>query len=151
MNSIYRLIYKSTSTEPINPMMVKSIEEQSRDYNRCLEVTGILVASQSEFLQVLEGRIEAVNQVYNKILRDKRHMDVTLLSYDLVEGRAFEDWFMKCVAIGLLGRWIDQHLQQKYGEVDAGFSIPRDGQRAFALLYDVRSFLKGAHPFTNDG
>ena len=151
MNSIYRLIYKSTSTEPVNPMMVKSIEEQSRDYNRCLEVTGILVASQSEFLQVLEGRIEAVNQVYNKILRDKRHVDVTLLSYDLVEGRAFEDWSMKCVAIGLLGRWIDQHLQQKYGEVDAGFNIPQDGQRAFALLYDVRSFLKGAHPFTNDG
>jgi hypothetical protein len=47
------------------------------------------------------------------------------------------------VTIGLLGKWIDQNLQHKYGETDAGFNIPQDGQRAFALLYDVRSFLKG--------
>jgi hypothetical protein len=144
MKSIYRLIYKSMSTQPIDDMMVKSIEERSKDNNSRLEVTGILVASQSEFLQVLEGRIEAVNQVYSKIMRDTRHVDVTLLSYSLVEGRAFEDWSMKCVTIGLLGKWIDQNLQQKYGQADAGFTIPQDGQRAFALLYDVRAFLKGA-------
>ena len=86
MRSIYRLIYKSTSTEPIDDRMVKSIKERSRDSNSRLEVTGILVASQSEFLQVLEGRIEAVNQVYSKIMHDTRHVNVTLLSYSLVEG-----------------------------------------------------------------
>ena len=144
MGSIYRLIYMSTSTKPIDGTMVKSIEERSKDNNSRLEVTGILVASRSEFLQVLEGRIEAVNKVYNKIMRDARHADITLLSYSLVEERVFEDWSMKCVAIGLLGKWIDQNLQHKYGEGDGGFSIPQDGQRAFALLYDVRSFLKGA-------
>lgn len=150
MKTICRLIYKSTSTKPINVMMVKSIEEQSKDNNTRLDVTGILVASRREFLQVLEGRVEAVNQVYNKIMRDTRHVDVTLLSYGLVEARAFEDWSMKCVTIGLLGRWIDQNLQHKYGKSDAEFSIPQDGQIAFALLYDVRSFLKGTQS-TTDG
>jgi len=150
MKSIYRLIYKSTSTKPITAAMVKSIEERSKDNNDRLEVTGILVASRSEFLQVLEGSIEAVNEVYNRIMRDTRHVDVTLLSYGLAEGRVFEDWSMKCVSIGLLGRWVDRSLQQKYGETDEGFSIPEDGQRAFALLYDVRSFLRGDRSTTDD-
>ncbi len=129
-------------------MLVKSIEERSKDNNTSLGVTGILVASRNEFLQVLEGPIESVNQVYNKIVCDTRHADITLLSYELAGGRIFEDWSMKCVTMGILGRWIDQNLRRKYGETDAGFNIPRDAQTAFALLYDVRSFLKGTQATT---
>jgi hypothetical protein len=43
---------------------------------------------------VLEGGRDAVNALYNRITRDKRHRDATLLSYDEIGQRSFAGWSM---------------------------------------------------------
>jgi hypothetical protein len=54
-------------------------------------VTGVLCfcLSSGIFMQVLEGGRDPVNALYNRITRDKRHRDATLLSYDEIGQRSF--------------------------------------------------------------
>ena len=44
-------------------------------------ITGVLCHGGDVFMQVLEGGRDAVNALYNKIVRDARHHDVALLHY----------------------------------------------------------------------
>ena len=82
--NIYRLIYRSRATEPVDLMQISTIVEDSAENNRTLGVTGLLLASNTHFYQVLEGSQQAVNQVFDRIIRDPRHSEVTLVSYGLV-------------------------------------------------------------------
>ena len=140
--SLFRIIYISKSTELITDKLIKSIEISSAKNNKELDVTGILVATKTEFMQVLEGELENVNRVFMNICRDERHSDIQIISFDNISKRQFEDWSMKGIGLGLLGRIINQRLIAKYGKKDSDLDLPIDGRKAFALLYDVAYFLK---------
>lgn len=49
------------------------------------------------FLQCLEGPAPAVNELYRRIARDDRHVDVTLLDYTGIRHRDFGQWSMAYV------------------------------------------------------
>ncbi len=51
------------------------------------------------FLQCLEGGREAVSHLYSKICQDPRHENVTLLRFEEISERRFEDWSMKLVML----------------------------------------------------
>ena len=91
---IVRLIYASMVKEGHGPNDVLKIVEVSEKNNQAAGITGALCYGPRYFLQCLEGPREAVNQLYNKIIADERHTDVTLLYYDDIEERAFGDWAM---------------------------------------------------------
>ncbi|MEE4194881.1 MAG: BLUF domain-containing protein [Anaerolineae bacterium] len=139
--TLYRLIYKSASTRPFTSDFVKSLEDVSKTNNTALDVTGVLVSTKSGFLQVLEGEQKNVNAVYNKICIDPRHSDIELISYDRISQRAFPDWSMKCLSTGIMGRIVAEQLKKKYGEQDSDLDLPSDGDKAFALLFDL-AFLQ---------
>jgi len=140
--SLCRLIYKSKYEKPINQEIIESIEGASQKNNERLGITGMLIGNKSGFMQVLEGDVDAVAHVFNNICKDNRHSNIKLVSYDLIPQRAFPDWAMKCVAIGLMGRILAQRLKQKYGEQDSDLVLPSDGHKAFALLFDLAFLLK---------
>ena len=52
---MYRLIYKSRSNSVITWEQVKEIMHSSDTHNRESGISGILLATSSHFLQVLEG------------------------------------------------------------------------------------------------
>jgi hypothetical protein len=91
----------------------------------------------------LEGSQVGVNQVFNKISRDPRHNQIIIVSYDLVAERAFADWSMRGVGLGLLGRWLDGKLCEKHGDLDGHVEFPLDEHKAFAFLYNVVAYLGG--------
>jgi hypothetical protein len=140
--SIYRLVYRSRATLPVNQDTVAAIVDQSMQNNKRLDITGLLLATRTHFFQVLEGSRESVNQVYHRIVRDPRHTDLVLVSYGPIHRRAFEDWSMRGLELGLLGRMLGQQLKEKYGETDGHVQLPLEPDRAFALLYDVKVFLQ---------
>jgi hypothetical protein len=139
---LYRLIYKSTYTEPITTELLQSIEAVSKKNNAELDVTGILIGNKTAFMQVLEGDGKNVNEIFSKIRSDSRHTDVELISYDRIINREFSDWAMKCVATGIMGRILAERLKKKFGAVDSDLDLPSDGDKAFALLYDFAFLLK---------
>jgi hypothetical protein len=65
---------------------------------RCNErdgITGALICRGDLFLQLLEGPQHAVEAAYRRIEKDRRHVDIRLLSRRPVAERLFPDWAMR--------------------------------------------------------
>jgi hypothetical protein len=97
---LVRLLYASRAVEPGPDGLVEPILQQARRNNPELGITGVLCYGGDVFLQALEGGRDAVNAVYNRIVGDKRHRQVTLLAYDEVLERRFAGWTMGQVNLG---------------------------------------------------
>jgi class 3 adenylate cyclase len=68
--------------------------------NQKLDVTGILISVHGYFFQILEGEEKIVDELVEKIKRDSRHNEITILSAETgCEERLFTDWGMKTVAL----------------------------------------------------
>jgi len=91
---LVRLIYTSTVTEDFVPAEIDHILKTARANNKNRNVTGLLCFNNTFFLQCLEGSREQVNNTYQKILNDKRHTNITILSYSEIIEREFHEWSM---------------------------------------------------------
>jgi len=91
---LVRLMYASRASEALPDGLVESIVQQARRSNPELGVTGVLCHGGEVFLQVLEGGREPVNALYNRIVCDRRHRQVTLLQYEEILERRFGGWTM---------------------------------------------------------
>lgn len=52
------------------------------------------------FMQLLEGSVENVNDLYSTIIEDTRHSGCSILQKGFAETRAFSDWSMGYKSIG---------------------------------------------------
>lgn len=57
-------------------------------------ITGMLLYAGGNIMQVLEGEEGAVRCTYERISRDPRHRNITLLSEEIIAARDFSDWRM---------------------------------------------------------
>ena len=94
---IVRLSYVSRLSKDMGPDALGKIIAVSRRNNQKLGVTGALCYSPRGFIQIIEGPADAVNDLYCRIVRDSRHLQVTLLEYVSVPFREFESWSMAYV------------------------------------------------------
>jgi blue light- and temperature-responsive anti-repressor len=62
--------------------------------NRFNGISGFLVFSKDKFIQVLEGERKLVFETFDRIKRDDRHTDITVLGAAPCQSRAFPDWLM---------------------------------------------------------
>lgn len=98
MTDLYKLVYCSRNRIQGSAAEVAaeldSILKSARENNARLNVTGALLYSSGSFAQVLEGPVNAVCAVFEKIQRDMRHSEVTVLYNGPSDGRKFPDWSM---------------------------------------------------------
>ena len=136
--NIVRLTYASRLKKPLGHAALENIMNVSRRNNRKLGVTGALCSSPRGFLQILEGPANAVNELYNRIVRDTRHSAVTLLEYAPIPYRDFANWSMAYVradeiAHVLLRKFSTRHVFDPFemGPVQArGFLMAVAQERA---------------------
>jgi len=64
---MYHLIYKSKPVEAANQELLLSIFGASQKKNKELNITGLLLATDKHFIQILEGEKGAVNRLYHDI------------------------------------------------------------------------------------
>lgn len=134
---IFQLIYSSAATEPFDDDALIELLTRSRASNTAAGVTGMLLYDEGSFLQILEGPEEAVREAYERIGRDPRHTDTTLLYRATAESRQFEDWAMGFArpskqAKERLAGW-SEFLQTGFrGDADA------DAEKAQKLLFAFR-------------
>ena len=91
---MYRLIYISTASDALTAADIDDIVETAVRNNEPQNLTGVLVYNGLNFLQVLEGSRAHVENVYNRILLDTRHVSVTTVLAEAVEIRIFSSWHM---------------------------------------------------------
>lgn len=88
------LAYVSRQSHVITDKDLKELLSRSRINNSAIEVTGMLIYFQGNFIQYIEGAAENVDRLYEKISKDERHHSITKLDSGLNEERAFSDWSM---------------------------------------------------------
>jgi len=99
-NALHRLIYYSTfsTTFPTEPEQqdaeIAIIVRVSILNNSQSGLTGLLLAHQNWFLQVLEGPADRLMTCYGVIVSDSRHKDPTLMGVGPIPKRNFYNWDM---------------------------------------------------------
>ncbi len=146
MSDLYRLVYASknllTGTDVEVSAAVTQILETSQRNNRKVEVTGALMFNAGAFAQVLEGPRRAVEATFERIQRDLRHSDVTVLQCGPAEGRGFPNWSMAFVGHSAKGQALWDDISAR-----SGFDTTRlDGDQVFSVLRDLVLDEEGVAP-----
>jgi len=130
---LVRLLYASRAAEAVTPAVVEEILAQCRAHNPAQGITGILCHGGDSFMQCIEGGREAVNHLYNEIVRDPRHRDVVLLDYEEVTERRFASWTMGQVNLAK----INPSILLKYSERPVLDPFAVSGRVSLALLEEL--------------
>ena len=134
---MYRLIYRSRSKEVIGWDLVREIMHTSEVHNSEVGVSGVLLATNSHYLQVLEGPYETVNETFMRIACDSRHTDIKLVSFSVIDARIFESWGMLGIGVFDLNKDLEKALKNKYGEEDGELRFPLDEWKVLAMVQDI--------------
>lgn len=136
---MYRLIYKSRATRPLDWNLVSEILNESEENNAAARITGFLLASKTHFLQVIEGTFEDVNKLFLNIARDPRHDELQILSYEVIDSRLFETWAMKGIGVFDINTAMARKLIEKYGEQEGGVRFPLESWLALSMIFDIQA------------
>jgi len=88
------LVYVSSATEDMSDDELVFLLKQSRERNKKQNVTGMLLYCGGNFIQVLEGASDDVEDVYESIVKDERNSGNILIVKRAIASRAFPNWSM---------------------------------------------------------
>ena len=94
---LYRIVYYSRNRIDGSAAMgaeIRAILEASQRNNAPVGITGALMFNAGCFAQVLEGRRSVLESTFERIQRDARHGDVSLLAFEPIGDRIFGAWSM---------------------------------------------------------
>jgi hypothetical protein len=134
-DDLYRLAYYSRNAiagdAEALASEIGSILAKSQANNQRVGVTGALMFNTGCFAQVLEGSRSAVEEVFERIQQDDRHGDVSMLAFDPVPSRGFENWSM-----GFVGTSLDDAARYGVLMPESGFDPARmTGEDLFETLH----------------
>ena len=136
---LVRLLYVSQPVGPITTTTTTLILEKSTAYNKKENITGVLCQGSGLFLQVLEGERSHVNLLYARIMADRTHRNVELLSMEEIMHRRFGQWSMALVYLSK----DDPMVQMAHPEFDPYTASAKD---AFLILDEL---IKTGSPIVN--
>ena len=135
-----RLIYKSLAkAESLKKDALHALIETASKNNEEAGITGMLLLTGNQFLQVLEGPSRFVNQIYNKIVNDERHSEVELISYEMIDATLFCDWTMKLMDLRSLAPHVHSLMLKKYPHTGDTINLPTNLITTLSLLVDARN------------
>lgn len=86
----YELIYHSYADSNITNEQIDGIIKRSRENNSKNEITSCLLYHNKQFLHLLEGEKEKVEQLYESISKDPLHHEVVALHKGAIEKNSFK-------------------------------------------------------------
>jgi hypothetical protein len=154
-----RLIYTSISTaEVVSNETLSDLETKASANNLKEGITGLLVLAGNVFVQVLEGSARDITRLFGRIIADKRHNRVELVTFEPVQERYFDDWNMRLVDLYDLPGDKRQLMASKYAGKDGNVTVPTDVHQIYAFLFDVKNLClsepwklpEGSRPKSDD-
>ena len=133
---MFYLIYVSSAVKLMEGDALQSLLEQSRDDNRRLEITGMLLYKGGNFMQMLEGEKRTVLDLYERIKKDDRHKCVVRIMMGYEANRSFDHWSMgfnhmdKCGCSQTFDDYVEENLVRR--------SRRKDTQDAYKFLMQVQ-------------
>jgi hypothetical protein len=108
--AINQLVYISQSVRKMSGEDLNAIQRAAKENNQQFDVTGSLFYNGGWFLQVLEGPVQTITDLYRKIERDPRHKNSRLLYNEPAKFRTFTRWSMNMTNL-------DDRQADKYEEL----------------------------------
>lgn len=72
----YAISYVSTAKSNLTEDDIKNLLEIVTEKNNSQDITGLLLASDSNFFQLIEGEEKKVKELYSHIEKDQRHTNI---------------------------------------------------------------------------
>ncbi|MDZ4201777.1 MAG: ABC transporter substrate-binding protein [Gallionella sp.] len=91
---LFFLLYVSEASHPLNEQELEALHQISSDNNQPLSITGCLLYQDGCFMQMLEGKREAVLALMEQIGKDPRHRNPRIVMQGDAQRRVFLDWGM---------------------------------------------------------
>lgn len=128
------LTYVSIAMAEWGASALDRIRHASARHNARLDVTGLLLYSAGSFLQLIEGEERAVINIFNRIERDPRHSDITVVDWQFIVDRQFGQWRMATRELGRADADAHPGLAPYFeGGFDA-FALASRPEKAFEIL-----------------
>ncbi|CAZ97055.1 BLUF domain-containing protein [Zobellia galactanivorans] len=91
---MFCLVYTSIANIDFGTHEIHELLERARDFNKRNNITGCLLFYKDRFVQYLEGEETVVKELFERIKKDPRNREVSLLSESKIHNREFESWSM---------------------------------------------------------
>lgn len=137
---MYQYIYLSRMTRAMSPEELEALGQKSRRRNLSDGLSGILVAWNGCFLQLLEGERASVEASVERIVQDPRHANIQVVIAGPIYARRFEQWAMEIVDFQSASDAV-RCLRARHPPLSLECSFYRDPMLAFSFLYDARFYL----------
>ena len=92
--SIFFLVYVSSAVELMSSEDIRFLLSLCHVNNTKLNITGMLLHRDGNFMQMIEGDEKVVRSLLAKISKDPRHKNIITLIEGTTEERQFPDWTM---------------------------------------------------------
>ncbi|HAB44733.1 MAG TPA: hypothetical protein DCL32_05435 [Gammaproteobacteria bacterium] len=86
--------YLSKAVDVFSDHDLDQLLTNCRRNNAAASVTGALLYHNGYFMQLIEGQLDAINAIYDRIQADPRHEVLSVLFEDEISARFFPDWTM---------------------------------------------------------
>lgn len=140
------LLYMSRAVHEWTEESLVALSEDCQRRNTESGLTGLLLHGNGHFLQLLEGRRQPLLLTYDRIRRDDRHTNVTLLLDGAISQRTFPAWAMGVLNVDRRGA-VDQ---QRFRAIVAAFAATpgpmAENATALALLKEFRALAASPSP-----
>ena len=137
MSEVFRLVYTSqnrmSGSDSEIAAEIAEVLARSKRNNARAGVTGALMFNKGAFAQVLEGRRESVEETFERIQRDARHGDVTVLQCGIAPARTFANWSMAFVGLSKTASTLWKDMAHENGFDFSNF----DGDDVFDVLHRI--------------
>jgi len=78
---------------------LEAIHRTARDVNALEGITGLLIFNGTHFLQIIEGAPNAIDELIERLRRDRRHSGLEVRDERAIATRSFPDWTMEMVRV----------------------------------------------------
>ena len=89
-----QLVYVSNRKPNCTPAEIENILNSCKKNNPPLNITGVLLYSDTKFIQLVEGEAKVIMDLYDKIKKDDRHSNPMMISYNPIKEKSFPSWHM---------------------------------------------------------
>jgi len=113
--------YTSLASLDLTARDIEDIHRTAVELNALDGITGVLVFNGTHFLQVIEGSASAIDDLVERLRRDRRHSSLEIRDERTIAERSFPDWSMELVQVSSIYFEAKDALSERIPQsVDAG-------------------------------
>lgn len=136
------LLYVSSATRLLSEAELIALLQKARTNNARDGITGMLLYSHGNFIQVIEGEEAAVLSLQQKIISDPRHTNViTLLKRPMTE-RMFAEWTMGFSNLNVESEETLPGFTRFLAETQTPENLPLNAERVYKLFLSFREAMR---------